>query len=109
MRARLLVIGTCVATSTWVTACAPTPPADDPTRGKPPTSVEIAEFEVLASGVDRFASCPPAGELGQGWIPDAASEGAHDPTLTERAINDTIGPFRSCYHRGLLRDPSQDG
>jgi hypothetical protein len=33
------------------------------------TSVEVAEIEISGSGEDRFVSCPPAGELGQAWIP----------------------------------------
>jgi hypothetical protein len=91
-------------------ACGSSRPVDDASsRGRPPTSVEISELELQASGIDRFANCPPPGDLGQGWIPATASEGAHDPAITERAINDTLAPFRSCYHRGLLHDPSQDG
>ena len=33
------------------------------------TSIEVAEMEISGSGEDRFVSCPPAGELGQAWIP----------------------------------------
>ncbi|HSQ63204.1 MAG TPA: AgmX/PglI C-terminal domain-containing protein [Polyangiaceae bacterium] len=97
-----------------------TPPAY---RG---TSIEIAEFEVNADGVDRFASCPPPGELGQDWFPPVpdwspppGSKNDIDPadvrpnltgqTATERAIEDTHAAFRSCYHRGLVHDPTQFG
>lgn len=31
------------------------------------------------------------------------------PTPTERAIRDTLAPFRSCYRRGLLHEPTQNG
>jgi hypothetical protein len=92
------------------------------------TSIEIAEFEIGQNGIDRFTSCPPSGELGQGWIPpippwspSAKTEAAPLPSAdaeprpsdsrspTERAIHDTYPDFRSCYHRGLVRDPTQDG
>ena len=33
------------------------------------TSVELAELEIHDNGNDRFVSCPPAGDLGQAWIP----------------------------------------
>ncbi len=89
------------------------------------TSIEIAELEIGA--VDRFTSCPPPGELGQGWIPPlspwsppvstaaaiAAPAAAPQPSdgrsPTEKAIHDTYSDFRSCYHRGLVHDPTQDG
>jgi hypothetical protein len=101
-----------------------------PTSGESLTSVEIAELEIAgSSGVDRFTSCPPAGELGQDWIPKvppwappaaklAASPalGADAPpsvpdgrTPTERAVFETYADFRRCYQRGLLHDPTQDG
>jgi len=94
------------------------------------TNVEVAELEISATGVDRFASCPPPGELGQDWIPpippwrgpSASSQGsdtdagaeAEDPTVhgqtpTERAIADTRERFRACWHRSLIYDPTQDG
>lgn len=113
-----------------VAACAGTPehPPETPTpRG---TSIEIANLEIHADGVDRFASCPPNGELGQDWIPKvpdwtppatSADAGAPPPangnlvpagshwSQTEKAIEDTRLQFRNCYHRGLVRDPTQDG
>ncbi len=92
------------------------------------TSIEVADFEVNGDGVDRFAACPPPGELGQEWYPEipdwspppsSASSGddAGAPastehfgrTPTERAIEDTRHAFRSCYHRGLVADPTQYG
>jgi hypothetical protein len=90
------------------------------------TSIEVADFEVNGDGIDRFASCPPPGELGQDWypmVPDwtppgSISDDAGAPpstteqrgrTPTERAIEDTRAPFRSCYHRGLVHDPTQYG
>ena len=101
------------------------------------TNIEIAELEI--GPVDRFTSCPPSGELGQGWIPplapwtptnvapaaaataapprveEPAQERAPDllpitgRSATEKAIHDTYPDFRSCYHRGLIKDPTQDG
>jgi len=92
------------------------------------TSIEIADFEVNADGIDRFASCPPPGEIGQDWyppIPDwtppadapkvdnggtpVTSSDALGRTPTERAIEDTRAQFRSCYNRGLVFDPTQFG
>jgi hypothetical protein len=93
------------------------------------TSVEVAELEISATGLDRFVSCPPAGELGQGWIPtippwtapplpkegrvesDAPLPAPPDDgrTETERAIADTYRSFRSCYRQGLVRAPRQEG
>lgn len=99
-----------------------------PDEGKKPLSVEMADFEVNSDGIDRFASCPPAGELGQAWMPPLPEwtptpvktddAGVSAPTIapdisgrtpTERAIEDTRASFRSCYHRGLVFDPTQNG
>lgn len=96
-----------------------------------PLVVEVAELEIHANGVDRFAACAPPGELGQAWYPllpewtapahtadaDAGAPSATEPVVddgsgrsaTERAIEDTRAAFRSCYHRGLIHDPTQDG
>ncbi|HEY1954197.1 MAG TPA: AgmX/PglI C-terminal domain-containing protein [Polyangiaceae bacterium] len=98
-------------------------------RGPSGTSIEIADFEVNADGIDRFASCPPPGEIGQDWyppIPDwtppadaskndnggtplSSSSDRLGRTPTERAIEDTRAQFRSCYNRGLVFDPTQFG
>lgn len=107
-------------------------PAITPDEAKKAISAEVAELEVNSDGVDRFASCPPAGDLGQAWIPplpewtaspaQTADSGIPEPlpvnatnaddrgrTPTERAIEDTRSAFRSCYHRGLVLDPTQNG
>jgi hypothetical protein len=91
------------------------------------TSIEVADFEVNGDGIDRFSSCPPPGDLGQEWYPDVGDwtvppnapkpDGTTQPasteqlgrTPTERAIEDTRAQFRSCYHRGLVHDPTQYG
>jgi hypothetical protein len=93
------------------------------------TSIEIADFEVNGDGIDRFTSCPPPGEIGQEWYPQvpdwtppanaptddkggrplSASTEQLGRTPTERAIEDTRAAFRSCYHRGLVSDPTQFG
>ena len=82
-------------------AKAPSLPAPRPAS----TNIEIAELEV--GSVDRFASCPPSGELGQGWIPPvppfappsvaAAPLGTSAPppaadgrSATEKAIHDDV-------------------
>jgi hypothetical protein len=51
-------------------ACSARPPetAIDDSKSKV-TAVDVAEFEITESGIDRFTSCPPAGELGQQWLP----------------------------------------
>jgi hypothetical protein len=101
--------------------------------------VELPQLEIYGDGVERFANSPPSGDVTQGWIPKIAdwkpppadaSAGAsatpspidHEiaiaarigdppnaPTPTERAIRDTLAPFRTCHQRGLLHDPTQDG
>lgn len=119
-----------VVTAGYVVACAGTPDHPPYTPSKGGTSIEIANFEIHADGVDRFVSCPPNGELGQDWIPplpawtpppadaDAGAPSAPPSSVvpagshwsqTEKAIEDTRLQFRNCYHRGLVRDPSQDG
>ena len=98
------------AASLVVAACGGSQPAPvETSQAHPGMNIEIAEYEILASGHDRFTACPPEGALGQGWIPEAASAGNHDSALTERLVNETLQPFRSCYHRGLVHDPTQDG
>ncbi len=91
-----------------------------------PMNAEVAELEISSSNVDRFAWCPPPGELGQGWIPPLspwtppAAAKSTEPlspgpgysrgvTPTERAIADTLPAFRSCYRHSLLKDATQDG
>jgi hypothetical protein len=34
------------------------------------TGVELATLEIRHDQVDRFEHCPPAGEIGQGWLPN---------------------------------------
>jgi hypothetical protein len=100
----------------------------DPSKLRTPVA-EIAELEIRAVGVDRFKICPPPGELGQQWFPQPATwsppasadagapapidEGyvtrTHDHTPTEQAVEATHRDFRSCYRRGLVHDPAQDG
>jgi hypothetical protein len=97
------------------------------------SAADVPELELRASGVDRFTTCPPPGDLGQHWIPPLPSwspparsstpgDGglpAHvnqdflartaDRTLTEIAVEATHRDFRSCYRQGLIRNPTQDG
>jgi hypothetical protein len=124
---------TCVLVAAAI-ACSTPPPetAIDDSKSKV-TAVDVAEFEITESGIDRFTSCPPAGELGQQWIPpipawtpvaspvdtsDAPDAEADTPSAEqtrgtaerlERFYADTRMAFRHCYHRGLLYDPTQDG
>lgn len=125
MRPRISFV-TILAGGAWVACGAPEKPPQIES-GKKAVSVEIADLEISSDGIDRFSSCPPAGELGQAWIPPlsdwtpaAVSVDAGAPavtstddgragTPTERAIEDTRSAFRSCYHRGLVYDPTQNG
>jgi len=128
--ARSLVL--CLSTTLVIASCGasdahPVVPEDP----KKAISAEVADFEVNSDGVDRFASCPPAGDLGQAWIPplpawtpspvkaddtnptqlpvNATNADDRGRTPTERAIEDTRSSFRACYHRGLVLDPTQHG
>jgi len=100
----------------------------DPSKTRTPVA-EIAELEIRALGVDRFAVCPPPGELGQPWFPQpgpwtappSVDSGVPEPidqdfitrtkdrTPTELAVDATHREFRGCYRRGLVRDAAQDG
>jgi hypothetical protein len=50
-----------------VAACAEPPKA--PSSHEAGTAVELTTFEVRDDQVDRFEHCPPAGEIGQDWVP----------------------------------------
>lgn len=102
-------------------------PVSDPSQRTPP-SAEIAELEIRGGGIDRFATCPPPGELGQQWIPHVApwtppaTSDAGAPvvdqdfiartegrTPTEMAVEATRRDFRSCYRRSLVHRSSPEG
>lgn len=102
--------------------------ANDPSKRSTPAA-DIAELEIRGGGVDRFRVCPPPGQLGQQWYtapspwspPPGSDAGVPEPidedyitrtkdrTLTEIAVDATRRDFRSCYRRGLVHDPAQDG
>jgi len=92
----------------WLGACADSKPADTPFERRA-FELELSELEIHASGVDRFAHCPSSGSLGQAWIPAHVSEAPHDSAVTERAIELTLKPFRSCYNKGTLHRSNGDG
>jgi hypothetical protein len=48
-------------------ACAEPPKAPPSKAGI--TAVELNAFEVRDDNIDRFQHCPPAGEIGQDWVP----------------------------------------
>jgi len=90
-------------------ACESGPPkAPIDKRGKV-TTVELAAFEVRDDLIDRFEHCPPAGEIGQDWLPPvpdwhppAASTSAavpesaveaSDPNATPQGSDDVIAPL----------------
>jgi hypothetical protein len=100
-----------------------------------PLNVEVAPLEVRGlGGGDRFVLCPPPGEIGQAWIPEAFGDealsdappperhaGGVDPTYnptaggpdrrtaTERASQDTHRGFKSCVRRGTAREGTHEG
>jgi hypothetical protein len=64
-------------------ACGSAPPkAPLDKRGKV-TTVELAAFEVRDDLIDRFEHCPPAGEIGQDWLPPLPDW--HPPAATTSA------------------------
>jgi hypothetical protein len=103
---------------------------NDPLHAQPPAA-DLPELEIRSTGVDRFTTCPPPGDLGQHWIltpppwtpPPLPKDAAPPPsqvdqdfvartedrTLTEIAIDATHRDFRSCYRQGLVHYPTQDG
>ena len=101
-------------------------PTNDPSRIDPPAA-DVPELELRSNGLDRFTVCPPPGDLGQRWIPPLPpwTPGPSDAqvpeqdtelvartqgrSLTELAVESTHQEFRSCYRRGLVRHPTQDG
>ena len=100
----------------------------DPAKRQTPVA-EISELEIRAIGADRFATCPPPGELGQPWYPqppawsapavvDAGAPASVDEnfitrkqnyTPAEQAMEATRQEFRACFRKGLVHDPMQDG
>jgi hypothetical protein len=132
--------GSAIAGLLGVVACASAPPPGD---GRPVieeiratiTNVEIAELDVYEGGSDTFVVCPPAGALGQSWVPPissapASGDGASvsfaitppgEPVvdaahLTDRqrgraevVLRQLRTRFRDCWHRGLFDDPTQNG
>lgn len=107
-------------------------PIDPSSRRSP--AADLPELEIRSYGVDRFVVCPPTGALGQPWFPEPppwsppeSSVGAKSPVTpppvvdqdyvtrrddrspAEMAVEATHRDFRSCYRRGLVHDPAQDG
>jgi hypothetical protein len=60
------VVALC-AVAVGLAACAEPPRA--PIAKDRGTAVELTAFEVRDDQVDRFEHCPPAGEIGQDWVP----------------------------------------
>lgn len=105
-------------------------PAVEPAHRTPPAA-EVSELEIRGSGsnVDRFALCPPPGELGQQWFPapppwtPPAPSADAGPVLvdqdfiartqgrssTELAAEATHRDFRTCHRRTLTHGSSPTG
>jgi hypothetical protein len=56
-------------TALALTACADNHPPAPPDARSRVTGVQLATLEIRDDQVDRFEHCPPAGEIGQAWIP----------------------------------------
>lgn len=69
--------------STIVVACTSAPPKVPVDKRGKVTTVELAAFEVRDDQVDRFEHCPPAGEIGQDWLPPIPDW--HPPSATTSA------------------------
>ena len=56
------------------------------------TAVELTSFEVRDDQVDRFEHCPPAGEIGQDWVPPIPEW--HPPAASASAAvpESAVGP-----------------
>ncbi len=127
MAARALARSTFVLALVACGATKDDKPVSEPSQRTPP-SAEVAELEIRGSGVDRFATCPPPGELGQQWLPPIAPWSAppvadagapavdqdyvartEGRTPTEMAVEATRREFRSCYRRSLIRRSSPEG
>lgn len=101
----------------------------DPSKQKTPVA-EISELEIRAVGADRFAMCPPPGELGQPWYPpppawsapavpaiDAGASQVDEDFITrsknytasENAAEATHREFRACFRQGLVQNPMEEG
>ncbi len=52
-----------------LSACGGAPPRAPVDKSTKVTSVELSAFELRDDQVDRFEHCPPAGDIGQDWIP----------------------------------------
>ena len=68
----------------------------------PPAAASSSAGADGATGSDAFTAPLPSGDV-EASTPATMSE------LTDEAGNQTRGRFRSCYHHGLLFDPTQDG
>jgi hypothetical protein len=104
-------------------------PPVEPAHRTPPAA-EISELEIRGGGesVDRFALCPPPGDLGQQWFPPPAPWTAPPASgdagvyidqdfiartagrsPSELAAEATHRDFRSCYRRTLTHGASPVG
>jgi hypothetical protein len=90
-------------------ACGSAPPKAPADKTGKVTAVELAAFEVRDDNVDRFEHCPPAGEIGQDWIPpvpewhppsasasaavpESAVDGAASPQAGAPTVEDQTAP-----------------
>jgi hypothetical protein len=69
------------------------PPAASASAAVPESAVDASGGDVSAAPGDGAEAPPPASLA----------------TLVDEATNQTRAPFRTCYHHGLLFDPTQDG
>ena len=100
-RGFLLQVPALISVVALATACEE-PPRAPPARPAA-TAVELKAFEVRDDEVDRFEHCPPAGEIGQDWVPPlpewhppaASSPAAVHESAVDPASGDPAAPAPS--------------
>jgi hypothetical protein len=74
-------------------ACGSAPPPTPVNRTVNITAVELHAFELRDDQVDRFEHCPPAGDIGQDWMPPIPEwhppSAAADAAVPESAVGST--------------------
>jgi len=87
-----------------LSACSSPPPRTPVDTSGKVTSVQLSAFEVRDDQVDRFEHCPPAGDIGQDWIPPIPEW--HPPAVSTSAAvpESAVGTGTGAVGTGV--DPS---
>jgi hypothetical protein len=86
-----------------LSSCGSAPPRGPVDKSTKITAVSLAAFEVRDDLVDRFEHCPPAGEIGQDWLPPIPEW--HPPS----ASNSAAVPESAVDPNAPARTPSPSG